>query len=218
MAFDLRCNRHWVASTWPTSDVPMPKARAPKAPCVAVWLSPQTTVMPGWVRPSSGPMTWTTPRSGEPQPARSMPWRAQFPSSRVTCDFGLGRDIGPLAVDGRQGRGRVVQGGEGPVRTADLQPPRLDLGEGLGAGDLVDQMQVDIEHARRLGRFRRDDVGVPDLVEQGAGRGHAKSSPTGGGGAARLRDVTEGARLDIHGVWGWPPPPLRGPPPPRGEE
>ena len=28
----------------------MPKASAPKAPCVAVWLSPQTIVMPGWVQ------------------------------------------------------------------------------------------------------------------------------------------------------------------------
>ena len=29
----------------------MPKASAPKAPWVEVWLSPQTIVMPGWVRP-----------------------------------------------------------------------------------------------------------------------------------------------------------------------
>ena len=34
--FGRRCSRHWVASTWPTSVVPMPKARAPNAPCVAV--------------------------------------------------------------------------------------------------------------------------------------------------------------------------------------
>jgi len=39
----------------------MPKASVPKAPCVDVWLSPHTTVMPGWVRPSSGPMTCTIP-------------------------------------------------------------------------------------------------------------------------------------------------------------
>src|SRR5216683_784069 len=55
-----------VASTCSTSDVPMPKASAPKAPCVAVWLSPQTMVMPGWVMPCSGPMMWT------------MPWRMSF--------------------------------------------------------------------------------------------------------------------------------------------
>ena len=51
----------WVASTCSTSDVPMPKASAPKAPCVEVWLSPQTMVMPGKVRPCSGPMMCTMP-------------------------------------------------------------------------------------------------------------------------------------------------------------
>ena len=39
----------------------MPKASAPKAPWVEVWLSPQTIVIPGWVTPSSGPITWTMP-------------------------------------------------------------------------------------------------------------------------------------------------------------
>ena len=56
----------WVASTCSTSEVPMPCARAPKAPCVEVWLSPQTMVMPGSVKPCSGPMMWT------------MPWRRSF--------------------------------------------------------------------------------------------------------------------------------------------
>ena len=50
-----------MASTCSTSLVPMPKASAPKAPWVEVWLSPHTMVMPGWVRPCSGPMTWTMP-------------------------------------------------------------------------------------------------------------------------------------------------------------
>ncbi len=39
----------------------MPKASAPKAPWVEVWESPQTMVMPGWVRPCSGPMICTMP-------------------------------------------------------------------------------------------------------------------------------------------------------------
>ncbi len=56
----------WVASTCSTSLVPMPNASAPNAPCVAVWLSPQTMVMPGCVRPSSGPITWTMPWCSEP--------------------------------------------------------------------------------------------------------------------------------------------------------
>ena len=57
-----------VASTCSTSLVPMPKASAPKAPWVDVWLSPQTIVMPGRVRPCSGPMTWTIPWLGSPMP------------------------------------------------------------------------------------------------------------------------------------------------------
>ena len=50
-----------VASTCSTSDVPMPNASAPKAPCVAVWESPQTHVDPGTVKPCSGPMMCTMP-------------------------------------------------------------------------------------------------------------------------------------------------------------
>ena len=53
--------RHCVASTCSTSEVPIPKASAPKAPWVAVCESPQTIVMPGWVTPSSGPITCTIP-------------------------------------------------------------------------------------------------------------------------------------------------------------
>ncbi len=50
-----------VASTCSTSLVPMPCASAPKAPCVEVCESPQTTVMPGSVAPCSGPITCTMP-------------------------------------------------------------------------------------------------------------------------------------------------------------
>ena len=50
-----------VASTCSTSLVPMPMASAPKAPCVEVWLSPQTMVVPGSVKPCSGPITCTMP-------------------------------------------------------------------------------------------------------------------------------------------------------------
>ena len=58
--------RVWVASTCSTSVVPMPKASAPNAPWVEVWLSPQTMVMPGWVSPSCGPTTCTMPCSASP--------------------------------------------------------------------------------------------------------------------------------------------------------
>ena len=58
----------WVASTCSTSLVPIPNASAPNAPWVEVWLSPHTIVMPGRVRPCSGPMTWTMPCPGSPIP------------------------------------------------------------------------------------------------------------------------------------------------------
>ena len=66
MLFGLRCARHCVASTCSTSLVPMPNASAPKAPWVAVWESPHTIVIPGWVTPSSGPITCTIPCRSEP--------------------------------------------------------------------------------------------------------------------------------------------------------
>ena len=74
-----------MASTCATSLVPMPKASAPNAPWVLVWLSPQTMVMPGWVRPSSGPMTCTMPWRSLPSAYSSMPNSAQFASSWLSC-------------------------------------------------------------------------------------------------------------------------------------
>ena len=66
MVAGRRCGRVWVASTCSTSLVPIPNASAPKAPWVEVWLSPQTMVMPGWVRPCSGPMMCTMPWLASP--------------------------------------------------------------------------------------------------------------------------------------------------------
>ena len=60
------CGSVCVASTCSTSLVPMPNASAPNAPCVDVWLSPHTIVMPGCVSPSSGPITCTMPWPGAP--------------------------------------------------------------------------------------------------------------------------------------------------------
>ena len=55
------CGSVCVASTCSTSLVPMPNASAPNAPCVEVWLSPHTIVIPGSVSPCSGPITCTMP-------------------------------------------------------------------------------------------------------------------------------------------------------------
>src|SRR5919199_2986190 len=69
----LRCGNVCVARTCSTSLVPMPKAKAPNAPWVAVWLSPHTITSPGCVRPISGPMTWTMPWPSAPHSLSSMP-------------------------------------------------------------------------------------------------------------------------------------------------
>ena len=50
IVFGRCCGSVWVASTCSTSLVPMPKASAPNAPWVEVWLSPHTIVMPGSVQ------------------------------------------------------------------------------------------------------------------------------------------------------------------------
>ena len=57
MVFGRDWNTHCVAKTISTSDVPIPNATAPIAPCVEVCESPQTMVIPGSERPFSGPTT-----------------------------------------------------------------------------------------------------------------------------------------------------------------
>ena len=47
--FGFACSKVCVARTCSTSDVPIPSASAPNAPCVDVCESPQTIVMPGCV-------------------------------------------------------------------------------------------------------------------------------------------------------------------------
>ena len=56
--FEL-ARRVCVASTCSTSVVPIPKANAPNAPWVEVWLSPQTIVIPGSVNLDQSPNTIT---------------------------------------------------------------------------------------------------------------------------------------------------------------
>ncbi|KAH3674423.1 hypothetical protein WICMUC_003260 [Wickerhamomyces mucosus] len=56
MFLDLAWIMVWVAKTCSTSEVPIPKANEPNAPWVEVCESPQTTVVPGRVKPCSGPI------------------------------------------------------------------------------------------------------------------------------------------------------------------
>ena len=59
----------------------MPMARAPSAPCVDVCESPQTTVLPGWVRPSSGPDA-RCPRCPSPWHGARCRTRRSWPGAR----------------------------------------------------------------------------------------------------------------------------------------
>ena len=87
-----------VASTCSTSDVPIPNASAPNAPCVEVCESPQTIVIPGCVSPSSGPITWTIPSRPLPVAFSGTPNSAQFAASASSCAFASGSRIGPRSV------------------------------------------------------------------------------------------------------------------------
>src|SRR5690606_28705207 len=79
--FGLGCIMHCEDSTISTSDVPMPKAIAPKAPWVEVCESPQTIVIPGCVIPFSGPTTCTIPFLGLPNPQCEIPYLPELVSS-----------------------------------------------------------------------------------------------------------------------------------------
>ena len=164
----LRWSSVWVARTISTSLVPMPNASAPNAPCVAVCESPHTIVIPGWVRPSSGPMTWTMPWVSLPKAWIGTPKSRQLVSSRLICAAAwrstIGRPRGVVGVPW-SAVATVLSG----RRT--VSPLLAQAGEGLGAGDLVDEVQVDGEDGGRAGVLG-DDVLVPDLVDEGAGSGH----------------------------------------------
>ena len=94
MFFDFAWISVCVASTCSTSDVPMPSASAPKAPCVAVWLSPQTMVVPGSVKPCSGPMTCTMPWRLSNSLKYSMPKSLAFCAITAICSVDSGSGLG----------------------------------------------------------------------------------------------------------------------------
>ena len=145
----------------------MPKARAPKAPWVEVWESPQTMVMPGLVAPSSGPIMWTMPCGGVLDVEELDAEVAAVAAERV---YLFGGDVvgDEEAVLHGGGGDVVVDRGEVTVGSAELAAGEAEAFEGLGAGDLVDEVEVDVEDARaRLGVRRRG--AVARLFRRGCG-------------------------------------------------
>ena len=100
-------------------EVPTPKARLPSAPWVEVCESPQAMVMPGWVRPSSGPMMWTIPCSSVPRPKKRMPCSFVLRSMACIIASACSSAKGRLLVVGGHD---VVHRGEGAAREHHLQP------------------------------------------------------------------------------------------------
>ncbi len=155
-----------VASTCSTSLVPMPNASGPerrrgwRCGCRRT-----RSVMPGRVRPCSGPITWTMPWPGVAHAVECvMPELGAVRREHLEL---LGRDgVGDRLVD-VLGRDVVVRGGHGEVGPADARG-RTGAGRRTPAGwrDLVDEVEVDVEQVG-LVAAGVDDVAVPHLLAQG---------------------------------------------------
>ena len=158
--FGRACGSVWVASTCSTSLVPMPKASAPNAPCVAVWLSPHTIVMPGQRATLLGPDDVDDALAGV---AHRVVGDAELGGVLAQHLDLAGRDrVGDRLVDvGR--RDVVVLGGDRELGPADPAPGEAQPVERLRAGDLVDEVQVDVEQVG-LARRRAHEVALPHLL------------------------------------------------------
>jgi hypothetical protein len=104
---------------------------------------------------------------------------------------------GDEAAAGRLGGRGVVHGRHRPIRPAHPDAARLERGERLRRGDLVHQVEVDVDDGRRP-RLLDHHVPVPDAIEERARRG---------GGGAPHRDGCHGCAsfASAPGAWGCPP-------------
>ena len=140
--------------------MPTPNASAPNAPCVEVWLSPQTIVIPGCVKPSSGPITWTIPSRPLPVAKSGTPNSSQFARRASSCALASGSVTGPFL-----GRDVVIHRRERQIRPPDPPLGEPEAVERLGRSDLVDQVQIDEEDGR-LALGLGHQVALPDPLEQ----------------------------------------------------
>ena len=139
----------------------MPKPSAPSAPLVQVWESPQTTSVPGWVMPSSGPMTCTMPCSSPPTSNRRTP--ALRVSSRSESTSSWAQSCAPPV---RPGADEITWSAVAKVSSgiAHAQAALGDLGQRLAAAEIVQQVPVDVQQ-RGAAAEVGDHVRVPELFE-----------------------------------------------------
>ncbi len=90
---------------------------------------------------------------------------------------GLRVNEGELAVGPAGGRHRMIDGGDGALGPAHAKAALAQHVECLRRGDLVDEVEVHIEHRGRLRRLGRDEVRIPDLLEERARRRPGRGLP-----------------------------------------
>ena len=160
----------------------MPNAIAPNAPWVLVWLSPQTIVIPGWVRPEL--------RTDDVHDAlvevaeRVQPDAELLGVLAQRLDLGARDRVGDRLVP-VEGRDVVVLGRQGEVGAADRPAGEAEPLERLRTGDLVDEVEVDVEQVG-LTRRRPHDVLVPDLLGNRPAHDHPPRAPLSNGTQHRL--------------------------------
>ena len=138
----------------------MGMANAPKAPCVDVWLSPQTITSPGRVRPKL-----RADDVHDPLPVRLDSVEADAKVVGVLLErlYLLARYLvlDEQAVDRRH---VVVDRRDSEVRAAHGAAGQAQALKRLRRRHLVHEVQIDIKE-RRLAGLLAHDVRVPDLVE-----------------------------------------------------
>ena len=156
---------HWVARTCSTSLVPIPNASAERAVGRGVRVAAHDDHA----------------RLGEPQLGaddvhdpllQGVQIEQLHPELAGVPPEGIELAGGDLVGDGQPpvpGGHVMVHCGLGQVGPAYPAPGQAEPLEGLGRGYLVHQVKIDVEQ-RRPTRLLVDDMGVPDLLEQGTGR------------------------------------------------
>ncbi len=71
----------------------------------------------------------------------------------------------------------VVLGAKGQVGTTYGPPGLTQTVEGLGAGDLVDKVEVDVDQVRLAGSALCHDMVVPHFLGEGAGAVRSRGAP-----------------------------------------
>jgi hypothetical protein len=170
MDFIFFCTRHWVASTCSTSEVPMPCARLPNAPCVLVCDRHPRQRRP-LLRADHVHDALALVQEGE------IDLGAEFPDVRVQGLDLQARDRVLDALVPVARRGIVVRRRHDRVDAPGLAAGELEPLERLRAGHFVHQVAVDVDQGRTVG-FLADQVAGPELVVKGL-RNHVQAAETG---------------------------------------